>query len=71
VKVGKLIKKLMFSSAMVFFFSCSEHIAKDEYSYASPEAWDHCQNLCPGSECLCVLGPGFTWYLSPEIGDTE
>ena len=40
-----------------------------KYNYASSDARIHCAKDCPGSECLCIMGPNNTWYLSPEVGD--
>lgn len=42
-----------------------------KYNYASEDAKIHCQDECPGDNCLCILGNDNTWYLSPEIGDEE
>ena len=54
----------------LFFFmliGCSGSALK--YNYASSDARIHCSSECPGSECLCIMGPNNTWYLSPELGE--
>ena len=60
---------------MKFFFlffilaSCSGVAMK--YKYASSDARIHCSKGCPGADCLCIMGPDDTWYLSPETGDEQ
>ena len=42
---------------------------REEYNYASEQAWDICVDSCPGENCLCILGAENTWYVSPEVGE--
>ncbi len=44
---------------------------RQEYNYASEQAWDICVDSCPGEDCECILGEDYTWYVGPEVGDDE
>ena len=60
----------LFSVSIIMLgYACT--IAPLKYNYASSDARLHCSRECPGSGCLCILGPDNTWYLSPEIGGEE
>ena len=49
---------------------CCVKIDKTEVQYGSIESAIHCPpQECPGKKCLCILGEGNVWYLSPEVGD--
>ncbi len=64
------MKKLILSTLFLLVAGCIEAPERAEYKYASEEAWDHCYDSCPGTDCPCVLGSsGHTWYLSPEVGE--
>ena len=63
--MSKLILSILFLSAS----GCNGTPERAKYKYASEEAWDHCYDSCPGSDCPCILGEGYTWYLSPEVGE--
>lgn len=49
--------------------SCVGAPNRQAYNYASDDAWSVCADSCPGQECLCILGSGNTWYISPEVGE--
>ena len=53
----------------VLLVSCTTPLNRQAYGYASDDAWLVCADSCPGQECLCILGPENTWYISPEVGE--
>ena len=69
-RVVSYFASILFAASIALLgYACT--IVPLKYNYASSDARIHCSRGCPGVDCLCIMGPDNTWYLSPEIGDEE